>query len=411
MLLNESMKRILFVEDKDLLRDMYAILLASESDRWEVRTAASGPAALALMKECAFDVVASDMWMPGMNGVELLSEVHRLYPQTSRIIISGDSDRADAAKALGFTHQFLLKPVDLKTLRSTLVRANGLDAYLRNKNLKALVGRLRVLPSFPSLYLEIMQAIESPDYPLNTIYDLIVKDPGLTAKILQIANSAAFGLSGHINDPTSAIQRLGLNTVRSLALSSHVFASFSQSQTKNFSADALWAHLMQTGHIARAIMRAEHADPEDVEAAFTAGMLHDMGKLMLADSLPRDFQKVLELAADRKVAEHEIEMEVFGTTHAGIAAYLLGLWGLPAAIVEAVAFHHNPENSTHQEFSPLTAVHVADAFANETSGEVPSLNPGYLARVGAETRLGTWRQEADKHCAEVDEIETAGRSR
>ena len=397
------MKRILFVEDSDLLRDLYGVMLTRERDRWDVQTAANGEAALELMKQCAFDVVASDMRMPGMDGIQLLNEVSRLYPQTSRLIISGVSDQAEAADALDSTHQFMLKPVEVKTLRSTLVRLNGLDEYLRDEKLKALAARFRVLPSFPALYLEIMQAIESPDSPLQNIDNLILKDPGLMAKILQIANSAAFGFPGKIQDPFMAIQRLGLNTIRSLALSSHVFSSFAPSQVKNFSVDALWAHLMKCGHIARAIMQAEHADPDDIEAAFTAGMLHDMGKLMLADSLPEEFKNVLALAATRQVPLHEVEMEVFGTTHAGIAAYLLGLWGLPASIVEAVAFHHTPEKSTHQVFSPLTAVYVANALAHEADGEPSSLNYDYLAQIGVTDRLDAWREKAEDLSAEAGE--------
>jgi len=401
------MKRILFVEDSELLRDLYGIMLTRERDRWEVQTAADGESALELMKQCAFDVVASDMRMPGMDGIQLLNEVSKLYPQTSRLIISGVTDQAEAADALGSTHQFILKPVDVKTLRDTLVRLNGLDVYLRDEKLKALAARFKVLPSFPALYLEIMQAVESPDAPLQNIDSLILKDPGLTAKILQIANSAAFGLPGRIQDPFMAIQRLGLNTIRSLALSSHVFASFAPSQTKNFSVDALWTHLMKCGHIARAIMQTEHADPDDLEAAYTAGMLHDMGKLMLADSLPGEFQSVLALAAARQVPLHEVEMEVFGTTHAGIAAYLLGLWGLPAPIVEAVAFHHTPEKSTHQVFSPLTAVHVANALVHEAEadGEPSSLNHDYLDQIGVTDRLDAWREKAEELSAYAAETE------
>ena len=390
------MKRILFVEDSDLLREMYAVMLGRERDSWEVKTAADGRSALELMQQRPFDVVASDMRMPGMDGIELLNEVSRLYPQTSRLIISGVSDQAEAADTLGSTHQFILKPVEVKTLRAALVRISGLDAYLKDEKLKALAARLRVLPSFPSLYLEIMRAIETPDAPLQNLDGLILKDPGLTAKILQIANSAAFGMPGKIQDPFRAIQRLGLNTIRSLALSSHVFGSFAPSQMKNFSADALWAHLMKSGEIARAIMQAEHADPDDIEAAFTAGMLHDMGKLMLADSLPREFQNALTHASTRQVPFHEVETEVFGATHAGIAAYLLGLWGLPASIVEAVAFHHTPQKSTHLEFSPLTAVHVANALAHEAAGKPSSLNRDYLARIGVIDRLDLWRKHAEK---------------
>jgi len=386
------MKRILFVDDVEILRDLYEIMLTKEHDQWEVKTASGGRAALELLKQSEFDAIATDMRMPGMDGIELLNEVRKLHPQISRIIISGISDQAEAADALKCTHQFIHKPVDMKTLKATLARIGGLDAYLKDEKLKAIAGRLRVLPSFPQIYLEIMQAIESPDRPLHRINDLIIKDPGLMAKILQVANSASIGSPVKIHDPGLAVQQLGLNTVRSLALSAHVFQSFTPSRMKNFSVDALWSHLMKCANSARAIMQAEDAVAADVEAAFTAGMLHDIGKLMLADSLPGEFQNALSLAATNHVPLQEVEREIFGTTHAELAAYLLGLWGLPATMVEAVAFHHSPEKSAHQHFSPLTAVHVANALEHEAAGEKSCLNQDYLAKIGMENRLDSWRK-------------------
>jgi HD-like signal output (HDOD) protein len=387
------MKQILFVDDNEAMRFIYKNLLSGGDGRWEVTTAPGGPEALQIMEQRPFDLVASDMRMEGMDGIELLNAVLKLYPQTSRIIISGVADQAVAADALGSTHQFLVKPVDINTLRAVLVRLDGLDAFLRDEKLKALAGRLRALPSFPMLYLEIMKAIEAPDTPLHMINDLIVKDPALTTKLLRIANSAAVGTHEKINDPLETIQQLGLHTVRALALSAHVFASFTPAQKLNFPADALWRHLMATGETARAIMRAEDADHAYVEAAYTAGILHDIGKLMLADSLPNEFQNALAQAATRPEPFHVIEQELFGSTHAGLAAYLLGLWGLPAMIVEAVAFHHTPEKSTHQQFSPLTAVHVANALEHEWDGGVALLNEEYLAGLGVANRLDVWREE------------------
>jgi HD-like signal output (HDOD) protein len=153
---------------------------------------------------------------------------------------------------------------------------------------------------------------------------------------------------------------------------------------------------MKCGESARAIMRAEDADHVYCEAAYTAGMLHDIGKLMLADSLPREFQMALSQSLKDSAPFHEIEMDVFGATHAGLAAYLLGLWGLPAPIVEAVAFHHTPERSSHQVFSPLTAVHVANALEHEIDGSKVNLNKEYLERVGVANRLDVWREEVAK---------------
>jgi HD-like signal output (HDOD) protein len=389
-------KRILFVDDSALLRDMYESLLAGVGGHWQAATAPSGEAALELLKQHSFDAVASDMRMDGMNGVELLTSVAKLYPHTSRIIISGVADQAAAADALGSTHQFLVKPIDYDTFKATIARLDGLDAFLNDEKLKSLAGRMRALPSFPLLYLEIMKAVESPDSSLQEIDNLLIKDPAMTAKILQIVNSAAMGLRQKISSPMEAVQQLGLNTVRSLALSAHVFKSFTPMQKLNFPMDALWTHLMKCANTARAIMRVENADSTYVEAAYTAGMLHDIGKLMLADSLPKEFQTALTEAASRNAPFPEIEIEIFGATHAGLAAYLLGLWGLPAIIVEAVAFHHSPERSSLQSFSPLTAVHVANALEHEMDGDISNLNFEYLKKIGVADRLEVWRKEARK---------------
>lgn len=388
------MKRILFIEDDASLLELYECMMASEGDQWCVSTAPDGLSAMKLIRDTAFDVVASDMRMPGMTGAEVLTEVRKLHPQTSRVIISGSKDQAEVAQTLGFTHQFLAKPFDLKTLIGTINRIGGLDKYLQDEKLKSLVSNLRTLPSFPTLHLEIMEEIESPGSTIQGIAKIVAQDPGITAKILQVANSAALGLSGHINDPVEAVQQLGMNTVRSLALSAQVFKSLQSPRNNRFSPDALWQHLMQCAHLAHAIMRRERADAADTEDAFTAGMMHDIGKLMLADSLPADFEKALALAAEQNIPLHEAEQQIFGATHAGIAAYLLGLWGLPAAIVEAVAFHHQPENSELKALTPLTAVHVANALIHEHAQEISPINTDYLAAIGQADRLDDWRDEA-----------------
>ncbi len=386
------MKRILFVEDNEVLLQLYGIMLEGERDQWQATTAPDGETAMGLLRHSAFDVVASDMQMPGMSGIELLSEVRRLHPQTSRIIISGSSDQAEAADSLNCTHLFIPKPFDVKTLKATLARISSLDAFLKNDQLRGLAGKMRALPSFPMLYLEIIREIESPNSSIQGIAKIVAQDPGITAKILQVANSAAIGLPEQVNDPIDAVQQLGMTTVRSLVLSAQVYSSFSPGRLKNFSPDALWSHLMKCGDLARTIMRRERAEFAETEDAFTAGMLHDMGKLMLADSLPVEFQKALVLAAEEKMPLPEAEMEIFGATHTGLAAYLFGLWGLPAAIVEAVAFHHAPAQSDLKKFSALTAVHVANALADET--EAANLNLDYLAEIGVADRLEDWRETA-----------------
>jgi HD-like signal output (HDOD) protein len=394
-------KRILFVDDEPLLLQMYAMMMESERDQWEAVTVADPRQALKLMAQSPFDVVVSDLMMPGMAGTDLLNEVKKLYPRTSRIILSVFGDEEKIARHLDDTHQFIAKPFDVRVFKNTLARVCGLDAYLTDDKLKALVGQLGTLPSFPTLYMEIIKEINAQDSSVESVAAIIGKDPGMTAKMLQIVNSAVFGLARKVGSPFEAVQFLGFGTVRSLVLSSHIFSRFEQSHLKGFSPNQLWSHAINCGTLARNLMRLEQADASDAEDAYTAGMLHDMGKLMLAHSLPQPFQQALALAAERKMYLHEAELEVFGATHAGVAAYLLGLWGLPAPIVEAVALHHTPATTENPDFGVLTAVHAANVLEHEVSkadscGRPAALDSGYLAEAGVSHRLDAWRTEAAK---------------
>jgi HD-like signal output (HDOD) protein/ActR/RegA family two-component response regulator len=390
-LLNPKMKQILFVEDNAMLLELYGMLLHGDA-AWKTSLAPDGETAVKLLEQTRFDVVASDMQMPGMNGIELLSEVRQRHPQTARIIISGFTDQAEAADSLNSTHLFIPKPFDVKTLRATLNRIGSLDAFLKDDKLRGLAGKMRSLPSFPTLYLDVMREIESPTSSIQAIAKIIAKDPGILTKVLQVANSAAFGLPEPVTDPVEAVQLLGMTTVRSLVLSAQVYSSFAPGRLKSFSADVLWSHLMKCADLARTILRHERADFSESEDAYTAGMLHDIGKLMLADSLPEEFGKALALAQAEQITLTEAEQEIFGATHAGLAAYLLGLWGLPASIVEAVAFHHTPEKSDLKQCNALTAVHVANALAHEAEDSVVNLD--YLASIGTTDRLDDWRETA-----------------
>jgi HD-like signal output (HDOD) protein/ActR/RegA family two-component response regulator len=391
-------KRILFVEDNPILLQAYAMMLGCD-DIWDVSTAADAQKALVRMEEGPFDVIVSDMNMPGMSGADLIKEVRIKYPRTSRIIISGISDQQEVANCLGTTHQFLAKPFNAQVLKATLARLGGLDSYLHDEKLRALVGRVGSLPSFPSIYLRIMEELDKDDPSVESISAIIGKDPGMTAKMLQIVNSVAFGLTRQVVEPFEAVQQIGLGSVRSLVLSAHIFSCFEPKQIEGFSMEGLWSHSMRAGRITRLIMQLQDAEPADVEEAAIAGMMHDIGRLMLANSLPDQFQKAARLAVEKKVTLHEAEMQVFGATHAGAAAYLLGLWGLPAAIVEAVAFHHTPGKSDLRVFSPLTAVHAADVLEHELSESHPPGSPelldmDYLRSIGMQDNVETWRTEA-----------------
>jgi len=399
-------KRVLFVDDETMLLELYRLAFEEEANDWEINFAPSGKEALALMEAAPVDVLVSDMRMPGMSGADLVQEVMKLYPRTSRLIMSGYADSEQIAQCLGATHQFIAKPFELSQLRGTITRVCALDTWLLDERLKSLVAQLRSLPSLPSLYFRIMEALSSQDSSLEQIGGIIASDPSMTAKILQLVNSAFFGIARRISNPVEAVQFLGVGRVRSLVLSLHVFSCFEQAHLKNFSIDAVWKHSMSTAHVAQKIGRLQKADRAMIDETYVAGMLHDIGKVMLAASLPDLYSQAVELAANEKIPLVDAEVETFGVTHSQVGAYLLGLWGLPINIVEAVAFHHNPSDSAAKTFTPLTAVHVASVLERRISGSATnsvelSIDMEYLAELGIEDRLDDWVEAAEETLSEV----------
>lgn len=390
-------KKILFVDDDLVLLEFYRVIMGSEKSRWEVTTEQDANRALDLLGQTQFDVLVSDLQMPGIDGFQFMREVSQRYPRPARITVSGRTDQEEAARCLGTTHQFLAKPFDIKSFRATLARVSELHSLLGDTRLQTFVSKLGTLPSFPSLYLEIMVEIEKEESSLEGVAEIVSKDPAMTAKLLQIVNSAAFARARKMATPLEAIQFLGVSTLHSLVLSAHVFSCFDQKLLpEGFSMQSLWKHAVETALLSRLILQSEGADTEQSEAAYTSGLLHDVGKLMLAQSMPVEFRTAVHETTEKGIPLFEAESKVFGATHAGVGAYLLGLWGLPAAIVEAVAFHHTPSQTNLRELSPLTAVHVANALLGETKQPVKSdraskLDLEYLAGLGLKDHLDHWR--------------------
>jgi putative nucleotidyltransferase with HDIG domain len=389
-------KRILFVDDDPMLLEFYRVIMRSESDRWEVRAIDQGQGALDLLDREAFDVIVCDLRMPGLSGFEVMRQVSQRHPQVARITISGIDDQNEVARCMEATHQFLPKPFDVKAFRAALACIGSLDTFLAEPELQGLVAKLRTLPSFPSLYLEIMAESRREASCAQSLAEIVARDPGMTAKLLQIVNSAAFALKRRIATPLEAVQYLGAATLQSLALSTHMFSSLPDDPLQGISVQSLWEHAIATATLARSILEFERQDPESCAAAYTAGLLHDIGKLILLQSMPKEYATVLQTALDGQLSVFEAEKRVFKATHAGVGAYVLGLWGLPAPIVEAVAFHHEPSRTATRSVNPLAAVHAANAFLAGASGRSETamnskLNSDYLASLGVAERLDEWR--------------------
>jgi putative nucleotidyltransferase with HDIG domain len=398
---------ILFVDDEQHLLDGLKRSLRSQRNVWEMAFAASAEEALQLAAENHFDVVVSDMRMPGMNGAELLERLSDSYPDMIRLVLSGHSDEALILKAVPYAHQFLSKPCDADVIRQVITRALKLKLLVADERMQSLVARIRTLPTLPALYIELTEMLNADRVSVQRVGEVIGQDPAMVSKILQMVNSAFFGVGHHISNPVQAATMLGTETLRGLVLSAGIFMQFDP-QTLNiggFTLEGLHRHSLQVSRLARAIAESMGAEKQVVEDSLLGGLLHDIGKLILVQSLPNEYQQFFDQVNDCKAELLEAERAVFRVDHGRVGAYLLGLWALPDSLVEAVAYHHEPALSEHFGFSPLLAVHVADALISVHSNDAAviraSLDMDYLASCGLADRLGEWQGLHDSLMAEA----------
>lgn len=398
-------RRLLFVDDDPMVLKGLQRTLRKWRDEWEPLYAASGPDALALMAEQPVDVVIADMRMPVMDGAQLLAQVKAAHPQVVRFILSGQLDRDMTLQSVKVAHQLLAKPCDIAVLREALQRTFALNGLLVDEAVRRVVAQIDSLPSMPASCMAIMEEVQAEEPSLPRVADLISSDLGMTAKILQMVNSAFFGLYRRVTDVREAVRLLGLDAIRALVLSIHVFSAFDPRHMPFFDGEALWRHSLAVGGFARQIARQVTGERAAATTAFLAGMLHDVGKLILAVNFSDAYRDVLAAARQGGGDALAREAEVIGTTHAEIGAYLMGLWGLEPAVLTAIAFHHRPLDSRETVFGALTAVHAADGFEHDQggglgkTGAAAPLDSAYLDACRLTGQVAAWRQA----CREMEE--------
>ena len=387
------MKSILFVDDEPNVLSGLARILHPLRNEWRMTFVGSGSKALELMGSDRFDVLVTDMRMPGVGGSQLLAEVSNRYPQMIRIVLSGMCDREQALSSVAGAHQFLSKPCDAGLLKKAVERALSVQGELANSSLQGFISRISALPSLPSLYTDLLAAAQDSNVSSHKIGNIVAQDVAMTSKILHIVNSPLFGIQRRILNPSDACVFLGVETIQSLVLSVGVFSQFRKKGV--FSVEDLQIHSLQTADLARRIARTEQLPKDTTEECFLAGMLHDVGKLVIAVNCADDYDRCIAAAETTGQSMVEAESEVFGITHADAGMYLLRLWGLPEAVTAAVALHHRPLESPQRALGPLAVVHAANVLVRAPeAGDDSGLDLTYLTEINAGSRLAQWRQLA-----------------
>ncbi|MGH2894931.1 MAG: HDOD domain-containing protein [Solirubrobacteraceae bacterium] len=390
----EAPKRILFVDDRPDTFGALKEALGSPGPSWQVEYASGGEAALAALAQDPVDVLVAEEQMASMDGVTLLTRVRDEHPTTIRMILSATTKPGLATIV---SHRLLSKPCNVEDLSVLIKRSCALHERTGEVEAFRKTMATTALPSRPGVYMELNQVLSSPDWQPHQVSAVLERDVAMSAKVLQLANSALFGLTSTVTSVRDAVMYLGVDTIRSLALTAEAFGKVAPRGSAEFSLDEFQAHAMLVARITATILPAGRAQQE----AVTAALLHDIGKLVLISSGgERRWAQLKAQARDRNVAVYVVEEETDGVTHAHIGAHLLSLWGLPDPIVEAVAHHHDPSSVDGLAFDGVAAVHIANGLANElvppAEGEGPAagVNLELLDRLGLRPRLDLWRQRA-----------------
>ncbi len=407
--------RVLLVDDEPAVVRVLEAVLTRQCATLEIEVATSAREALERLEHDPFDVIVSDLAMPEADGGALLEIVRQRYPGCVRLIYSGETLDRRSLEAVGVSQQFLGKQHGPRGLLGALRQICEMRELLHEPRLQALVGRIGALPGLPELYRRVVAELDSEDPSLKRIGQIIERDVAMTAKILQIVNSALFGLRTYVCDAAQAVAILGLDTIKTLVLSLEVFAAFDSDLMRSVGIDALWRHSLATAMLAKRIAESEGCSRSIAEQCFLAGMLHDVGKLVFWANLPREYLRVRRQANDDGVALAEAERRRLGASHGQVGAYLLATWGFPASVVDAVAWHDSPLRSHNDVgFGELTAVHVASAIeravaigASQGSVEACAgdtllesvgerVDMAYLERLALDHRLPAWIDLVDR---------------
>ena len=382
---------LLAVTDPQMLVDITQSLGAE----WETASVASGADVLAQFEKRSFDALLVDFNLGSPDASELLNQALEKHPSTNRFLLAHEADLALVAAKVNGSPHILPKPVEPASLKSRI--ENGVKDSDPKPSGSETANTPSEPPKIPAVYAEVLKALELPEVTNGQVGEIISHNEALTSEVLKLANTSFLGLPRNLTRPTEAVEALGLETVKAVVMALQFLTEHSQLKLGYLALDQIWQHSRKVGQIARDLVLLETKDRTLASQALAAGLLHDLGKVVLAKNFEDLYGRVHSLARKQPVPLWEIEKEMFGANHGEIGGCLVGMWNMPMAIVEAAAFHHEPPLGEHEQLTPLAAVHIANVLERELGpGEedmrvAPILSTPFLNELGLLQRVPVWR--------------------
>jgi HD-like signal output (HDOD) protein len=388
------MKRSIYIIDDQLPVLETAVMIVRGIDaQWEVAGFSDPLEALAAVKNKAPDLVLSDQLMPGMPGSQLLEEIRNVAPMVIRVIMSGYVS-LNKLTLITSAHQYLAKPFDIVKLRELVLRSFAAQERILSKGLQTVATSLRSIPSLPQVHQSLLAEIEDNRTASSVIARMVAEDPGLSVKVLQLANSPLFGQGYLISNPTDAVMCLGTEMIAALVLSQSLFRHYETLSSAEADVPRVWTHCWETACLAQHICRQKGLPRRAAEEAFLAGLLHEAGRLILVDNFAGQFAAACREAKRGATPLAPRLLETFQTTPGQLTAYVMELWGMPADVVNALSLQDNPQQEPGGVFSLTSALYIADHVASRKAPPddfgVEAWNTAYLRTIGCQDDIPVW---------------------
>jgi len=352
------------------------------------------------LKQSSFDLAVVDIAIKEADYLQILRDLKENYPHIARILISDDWSKELVVLTNDLVHLIIEKRNISEVFLDTILKANQMKKLLKNENLQKLINSFDELPIMQNIYIELLHLLQSPNVSLKKVGDLIATEFSLTAKILQVANMSVFAHLGRITTANQAVIFLGANVIRAIILYLEVFNFESKNSRHYRFIKQLESHCLKSAELAKKAARLTNVSSEIQENSFTAGLLHDIGKLIIITKTGK-WNDILDYAKENNCPIWQAEIKILGTSHAEIGAYLLSLWGFPSQVVHATAYHHLPDLSDSEGFQPLSFVHLAESFTEGSSilnqeSAFANLNDAYITKLGISENLPDLYQDLNK---------------
>ena len=330
---------------------------------WQLRTLQDGEEAAASLAEDQADIVLTSLDLPKTSGDILLSNVKREYPNSLRFLVHDQSDKESLKKGTGLAHLYIERPISPEDLVTEIKHVFNTQLRIRRKEVIEIVRDTKQLHVNTEPMQQLLKTSDDPNCGIDDFAPVIRQHPTVVATILQVANTAFLGAGGRVETIEEALQILGMDFVRNLAITELAKKQLSLSPGLQEIANAVLKHCIETSHCGLQLGKFG-VNVKQTQALSSITLLHDLGKLVLLANKQEEYADLMGRSIENNRPLWHLEQAIFGCDHAAIGGLLFAMWGLPENIVRATTWHHEPAAFASNEFCYVTLLHFANSAAH-----------------------------------------------